>query len=110
MNTHKTIVPLLLQTLYSVMVYLALYNKHPGAINVVQFWTFFAAGGSLLMLNPAIWANISSRHNGRPDWAKSLSALMKLVAVGAFIWSGWFWVGAAYLIHLLMVVSLENSE
>ena len=106
MSTKKKLVNVLTQSLYFVMVYLAVYMQIPGAVNVVVFWTFLIAFFSLTLFNTDVRKVIAVDYFKNPAWLRSGLVIIKIGIVGVFVWYGWTATAIAYFFHVLMIVSL----
>jgi hypothetical protein len=88
--------------LFLAVVYFGIVEGVQGARNVAVFFAWFAFAISLLGLSKEVRSDAFKRG---PSVPLGVSAAVDFVALGIFLWHGWFVTGSAWLIHALLMYS-----
>lgn len=94
-------------SIFFTMLYFALWEKIPGAINVVEFFIWFLFVVSLLTMVPGVPKEMMKDPEKLPSkpW-RVFDGVIDICVTLAFIWFGWWVIGSIYAIHVLLLQSL----
>jgi len=98
----KTLRYFLLNGIFAVSIYYGLWEKIDGYLNVALFIGWFTAATSIFFLRKSFIESIADKliNPTVPNW---FDISFDIGVVFSFIYNSYFWLGGAYLFHIIVL-------
>lgn len=98
---------IIINLIFVISLYLGLFLGIEGAKNVALFMAWFSILASIFTLHEDVQEAFRKvfKKSGRTT-PKSLNIAFDVCVIGAFVWAGFIFTGAAYLVHFILIEAL----